>query len=104
VADGPGALVAPGCRQQPSRFTGADAAREPGQDVAKILERVDPSEAAGTQDGVGNGSAASACIRAREEEILARQRGADVQALDRAVVDGDTPVIDEAMKRVSASR
>ena len=62
--------------------------REARQHVGEILDGVDVEEGAAAQRLEHDGGPLGARVTDREEKILPRQRRADVEPLDRAVVDG----------------
>ena len=77
----------------------ADPPRESRQDVGEVLDRVHLGQSAAAQHREGDGCALTTGVASREEEVLPRDRRADVEALHDTVVDGDDAVVEEASER-----
>jgi hypothetical protein len=73
-----------------------DAAREPGQDVAEVCDRVYVAEVACGKDGEGNGGAFAAGMRACEKKVATRYCRTAMQAFDERLSIGSSP---SSMKR-----
>lgn len=76
-----------------------DPACEDRDDIREVLHCVDAHQRARADDRKHDRGALRAPLRACEEEVLSCQRRADMESLDRAVVDGDSAIHEETTKR-----
>lgn len=98
VSDG-GARRLPTGGKQSGHVAQADAMREARQHVREVFDRVHLDERAAAEHRVGDGRALGAGVTAREQEVLPRESGPDVEPLDDTVVDGHASVLEEAAQR-----
>ncbi|MDI7277843.1 MAG: hypothetical protein QME94_17830 [Anaerolineae bacterium] len=78
----------------------ADAsARQSRQHVGEIPDGVHLGELAAAEDGVGDRGAQGASVEPGEQEVLPRQRRADVEPLENPVVYRDDAVVEKTLQR-----
>src|SRR6185295_10517806 len=91
-----GTCGSPARRQERRQIDEPDSMGQSRQDIREVLDRIDSGESAGAEDGEGDGGAIAAGVCACEEEVLASQRGPDMESLDDAVVEWQEAVLEEA--------
>jgi hypothetical protein len=70
-----------------------------GSTSLRYSSRIDAGQLAGAKDRVGDRGAIAAGVGTSEQEVLAGQRGADMEPLDDAVVERQLAILEKAPER-----